>query len=355
MKKILALVLAVAMLSTVAFAATWTDDADANKYVKPDGTWKALGVSAFQNTRKVNDVEGTYTVEADLTASNGKIRGYEFNSDNFAVTVKYKKGADLVKSVAFDNDTNEVKIKMKTNWTLVAPDDAKAANLIIDSLKVKSKRTIKEGSTTLIPSGRTYECPSMEGVEAFVGFNGTKTPVDPDNDFSVTNGKFYSWDEDSNGKQVGTTTLSDGEMTVTGKVYAGDKTYFEIDETYTDDVKAIAKANEDADISCYDVTLEGLSASHSITLNAEKDMKVYKVVDGKLVASGLNWNEDEYAFTGKARSSTTYVVSDIELKGVTTGGSETTNPDTGANDVVGIAAALAVVSLVAAGAVSLKK
>ena len=34
---------------------------------------------------------------------------------------------------------------------------------------------------------------------------------------------------------------------------------------------------------------------------------------------------------------------------------ETKNPDTGANDVVGVAAALAVVSLVAAGAVSLKK
>ena len=43
---------------------------------------------------------------------------------------------------------------------------------------------------------------------------------------------------------------------------------------------------------------------------------------------------------------------DVEI---VAGAEETKNPDTGANDVVGVAAALAVVSLVAAGAVSLKK
>ena len=46
------------------------------------------------------------------------------------------------------------------------------------------------------------------------------------------------------------------------------------------------------------------------------------------------------------------LVSDVEIVAAE---EDTKNPDTGANDVVGVAAALAVVSLVAAGAVSLKK
>ena len=45
------------------------------------------------------------------------------------------------------------------------------------------------------------------------------------------------------------------------------------------------------------------------------------------------------------------------ISGTTTGstGSTTTNPGTGANDVVGVAAALAVVALVSGAAISLKK
>ena len=58
------------------------------------------------------------------------------------------------------------------------------------------------------------------------------------------------------------------------------------------------------------------------------------------------------------KTPTTYVISDVELVAAAADSAadhETKNPDTGANDVVGVAAALAVVSLLAAGAVSLKK
>jgi len=48
----------------------------------------------------------------------------------------------------------------------------------------------------------------------------------------------------------------------------------------------------------------------------------------------------------------TIIVTDVEI---VLADETTKNPDTGANDVVGVAAALAVVSLIAAGAVSLKK
>jgi hypothetical protein len=59
---------------------------------------------------------------------------------------------------------------------------------------------------------------------------------------------------------------------------------------------------------------------------------------------------DAYVFTADAANTILVVDTEIVLAA-----EETKNPDTGANDVVGVAAALAVVSLVAAGAVSLKK
>ncbi|MEG0754532.1 MAG: hypothetical protein RR461_11905, partial [Angelakisella sp.] len=116
-------------------------------------------------------------------------------------------------------------------------------------------------------------------------------------------------------------------------------------------------APDDADIRFYNITTNGFPTANTIQLAAEEDEFVYKIVDGKITASGLKWSADDYAWVGKIRSSVSYVVSDVELKAApaTSGDATTGNPDTGANDVVGVAAALAVVSLVAAGAVSLKK
>ena len=80
------------------------------------------------------------------------------------------------------------------------------------------------------------------------------------------------------------------------------------------------------------------------------------------VKAKLNKDEDAYEWTSSKL--TTYVVSDAKLKAdgtVSGSGDKTeddkteTNPNTGANDVVGLAAGLAVVSLVAGGAVMLKK
>ena len=56
--------------------------------------------------------------------------------------------------------------------------------------------------------------------------------------------------------------------------------------------------------------------------------------------------------TWSTKSPKSYVISDVELVAAA---EDSKNPDTGANDVVGVAAALAVVSLVAGAAVSLKK
>ena len=87
----------------------------------------------------------------------------------------------------------------------------------------------------------------------------------------------------------------------------------------------------------------------------EDDPHFFYAWDGeKLTAIDAKYDADEdvdnYVFSAAVEGA--IVVTDTE---VVLAAEETKNPDTGANDVVGVAAALAVVSLVAAGAVSLKK
>ena len=87
-----------------------------------------------------------------------------------------------------------------------------------------------------------------------------------------------------------------------------------------------------------------------------EDPHYFYAWDGeKFVDLEAKYDDDEdvnnYVFTADAKG--VIIVTDKEI--VAAAEEDTKNPDTGANDVVGVAAALAVVSLVAAGAVSLKK
>lgn len=123
--------------------------------------------------------------------------------------------------------------------------------------------------------------------------------------------------------------------------------FYDYDEDADTD---ILKAYPDAEMSFVNIYTNGFPTAMDLEVYADEDEYVYAVKDGKLVASGLKWDEDAYAYTGKIRSSASYVISDIELDttAVDTDGdgetddNTTDNPDTGANDVVGVATALAV-------------
>ncbi|MBP0962699.1 MAG: LPXTG cell wall anchor domain-containing protein, partial [Oscillospiraceae bacterium] len=119
----------------------------------------------------------------------------------------------------------------------------------------------------------------------------------------------------------------------------------------------------------YFFTFEGApSLKNEATISVEadyfEDAFVYEFDGEKLREVKAKLNEDEDAYEWTSSKLTTYVVSDTKLKadGTVSGSGESTddnktetNPNTGANDVVGLAAGLAVVSLVAGGAVMLKK
>jgi len=80
----------------------------------------------------------------------------------------------------------------------------------------------------------------------------------------------------------------------------------------------------------------------------------YLYNDGKLTKIDATYDDDEdvEAWVWTAIAEGTIIVTDVEI---VLADEETKNPDTGANDVVGVAAALAVVSLVSAAAISIKK
>ena len=124
----------------------------------------------------------------------------------------------------------------------------------------------------------------------------------------------------------------------------------------------------DADISYINfVAKPNLGTKAEIAIQGDYSDKyhLYEYAGGKLTEIDADWNEDDGLFEFKASKLGAYVISDKALvaeadedtadKDKADETTESKNPDTGANDVVGVAVALAAVSLVAAGAVSLKK
>ena len=94
----------------------------------------------------------------------------------------------------------------------------------------------------------------------------------------------------------------------------------------------------------------------SITVDGAKDgYKVYMVkADGSVVDLGATFNANK-VLTATATLTGPVIVTDKAITATAASTGTTTNPGTGANDVVGVAAALAVVALVSGAAISLKK
>ena len=347
MKKVLALVLAVAMMATLAFAV---------EYKEPGSSLK-LGATSFE------DDKGNAVPVSDV----------DFNEDNFVIsTKKITKGASYVDSIAF-NDDDQLVIKFKQDYTLTTSK----VNVTISELAVKAKKTIKDDDTTILKKNDEYTYAAGK-IEIELGWTKSTVAVtDADAEINLTAGDalYVEYDKDetattgsNNGSDI-TVSLGDpasymtteidfeGEAYAEGRVYDGDEVFYGLNMDADTD---ILKAYPDAEMRFFEIEGNGFPTPLSFELYAAEDEYVYAVKDGKLAKSGLKWDEDVYAWTGKVRSAVKYVISDIELDTSAvvdgeTDGEVTENPETGANDVVGVATALAVVSLVAAGAVSLKK
>ena len=159
-------------------------------------------------------------------------------------------------------------------------------------------------------------------------------------------------------------------FTVTLKMATDEKAFMYNSEDMIDEIED-DYGDLDAEIYCYSFggrpTFKN-AAEFSLQADYADQYYVYEWNGSKLTVQDYDWNSIDGVYEWSTKSPKAYVISDVELVAADEDEDDTTsdtdsetadktdeNPDTGAHDVVGVAAALAVVSLVAAGAVSLKK
>ena len=376
MKKVLALVLAVMMLAVVAFAAS-TDVVNPGNIGSANTPNFMPGETIKVTARGVID---TTTNDPNYTGlpyvfDSGYVKGTnllikEINSENYSITsIKYDEGKNLVESVKFNDKNDRVDIKIKQNFdmtkgkTLKMSFDLKGKKVgksdKPDTIHVVISQTIsyglnkdKTGNTGIvILSDDDVQLPSATGL---VDDNNAVIPL-PDGGFAeewVYKVQKASSSDYSYGNMEFTT--ADDEVEIEVRVYEDDELYL-YNETDADDDILKAYADTDADLTF--LNFKGaptFNATATVRIYKEEDTFVYGMKDGKLTNVNAKWDDDEGCFILKTRTLGGYVFSDKKLN-VAAADASTNNPDTGANDVVGIATALAAVALVSAAAVSLKK
>lgn len=336
MKKVLALVLAVMMLATVALAA----DLVPGKKIKLERAADSGIIGAADAASAVCEFE--YGDNTWLAKS--------LNSDNYSITsIKYNEGKSLIDSIKIDDDEEQVVVALKQDY-----ENTKNKEFDIE-FTIKGKGKYKDDND------KNVSVPDVDvRIKGTVGYTLQEVALD-DEDINVDG---YDLANDlikfKKGEYSYATLYQDyegSEVSLEVRVYDGNKLFLNCD---TDPVTSVLKANADSDADMYFYNFEGeptFDATAKLYFNdADEDMYVYQLKDGKLVKAG-SYSEDDGCWVVKARTLGQYVVSTEKLSNAS--GEDTTeevdNPDTGANDVVGIAAALGAVALVSAAAVSLKK
>jgi hypothetical protein len=264
---------------------------------------------------------------SDFSTSTGTAISDEvdFTDEYFVVSSKkFTKGAGLVKSIAFVDDSSKgyiLKISLNQDYTndigRYTASNPTYANLVFSDLAVKAKKTVKDAdSVKIISKGAEYSFGGTGKMYGQVGydFTGNKITI-TDDDYDVTPAydtavamKFVANDD---GTAYTTVNAYYGDIAYTeGRVYDGDKVVYKYNQ---DTTTSILKAYPDAELEFVNMKTSDLPATCYFELYADEDEYVYKLENGKLVRSGLKWDDDVYAWVGKYRTACTYVISDIPL------------------------------------------
>jgi hypothetical protein len=360
MKKVLALVLAVIMVCTMAFALTI--DTGNKLVVNNNGTVATITLDPDKNI----DFTETYYLQvpaeyfgllsavkpagktnADVFTVTGLNGGYDTeNKDNYYVPVKV---ADKALDGVADLTLGVFTIKYDANNYVTFKVNS-ANEFVVDKLIIGSMDKTATAATINEKLNAKYD----------IGYQATKLLADDADDYTVptTDG----WYVNNTSKAV-TVGLENG---VTLTVPA--KTYFTFE--------SITAGNPDATYGLTPKITKGYAVSAGTieykieATNGSNDLYYAVSKAGKVYASGMTFVIEKNAVgteTGYWTLKTTdYLygissgtkalnVSNIPGAATPTTPGSTTNPGTGANDVVGVAAALAVVALVSGAAISLKK
>ena len=398
MKKVLALVLAVIMVCTMAFAVTV---GGANPYETTDPNSNAERMAPV--TPGASLVFTSEELEAD---------GIEKASD-YTVKITFAKGAELVASQGWvENPKGIFKYAVTTKGSTTAVQDD-VADIVISSIVVyktgvknpvlaadyTSKNANKEVtyafySTDAIPAplansdastyfsyakldDTTTVAVGSKFKFAFAWDYGYKhddrtlpanntTAVVTIGDNAVNGGVVYTFKRAAaaNAASSATYVTATAGLVATYNMKAGEKVLFNnigtLPTTGTNASNKLIKNELDNDVTVKG-TLENVVVPYkavTVTFDGAKDgYKMYMVnADGSVTDLNAKF-DDNKVLTATATLTGPVIVTDkaMTATGTTTETGTTTNPGTGANDVVGVAAALAVVALVSGAAISLKK
>ena len=343
MKKVRALVLAVMMLAamgTMAFAAD----------IMPGTTIKIPVAPTTDTTVGANVlIAAADGISADFNVAVSAVTGapdkVEVTAKNYSiVNVKWDSGKEFVESLKINDETGNVELKLKQDYTA--------------AIKTTNPKKLA-GSFTLRQKGASNKAITYSLTPAsnlFVGYRTETLPVPAavgdDAPIATVEKKIYTT-PDIAYSNLTFKTINGDDVNV--RVYAKEK-YFVASNANADNKILIANADSDADISFLNFPAKPTFNSNATIYfySVDEEAFIYENKDGKLVKSAAKWDEDEGCWLLKTRTLGSYVISDKAL--VSAAATETPdNPDTGANDVVGLATALAAVALVSAAAVSLKK
>ena len=354
MKKVLALVLAVIMVCTMAMAVTISGTNN------PGVTGGDYPVVSPGTTLKITFTPDDNDPDTHDDGIHYYLKDGKFVPANNEVKITYAKGGDLVESagwvkVGTGDGVNdyEYQIKLKSNLNKIV--DKSVADIQISKITFKS--TGYDLVTVFAPTKASNYISYAYGYvqnNVILQEDNAATYTFAQNSINVITSLL-----DKSGKEVSSldVVIDDG-MTFTfnkgAKVYAMANAV-EFDED--DDA-----GYNNAEVATYENTLNAAAkVVFEKGTNVDTTYRVYaKGTDGKVKSVVATTTDGVMTFTVPALS-TVIVTTDVLTTTGTVGATTTTetgtttNPGTGANDVVGVAAALAVVALVSGAAISLKK
>ncbi|WP_312644803.1 hypothetical protein [Hydrogenoanaerobacterium sp.] len=344
MKKVLALVLAVVLafgMTTVAFAAVTGNsgtkniaiDANVYTYDKDAKTEKASSAILFGNNMSLAANETYYIPVNDGSDDISKISDLK----NYKVRSSIDTGASYIASKpAFVIKDKQAFITFKTadKFNMEAQDFEMTITIYPDAdFKVDSGNAAAEKSYALAGEIKYSE-------------------VEVSNYKDVDGKPVVKFDDDAKDVELNFNDKATFEVNAEGQ-----KDLF---LRLTDEDEALEDKYPEAalDIRYFDGNNKTFRRSGTLTIAADmvegKDGKmvapfIYTNENGKLVVfKDAKYDEDAEKFVIKTNKLGKYVISDVELKAdaaTDKGDGAETNPDTGANDFVGLAVALAVVSV----------
>ena len=355
MKKVLALVLAVIMVCTMAMAVTVITPADVT--------------AATSELPQVveSDADATYGIEIPSDYYNADLANKVVEASNVTLA---KKGDKLYVVVPTLDKALDGVADFTFTGTLKVTDKNDSTTFYVYSIK-DGKLQQTSGQVKGIPVSATAlktwnDAVTNKFVEKYdIGF--ATTVVDTDAKFEAAFNALSEADDYAaqwyvTGKKA--VTFTDNNVTVTVPANTSFKMYRPTDAVVPAAAGAYAEGFRGLFVEGNGVTMtlkeKGDTGDHFYAI--DKNGKVYDLgakMAVKTNTDGSYYGEWTAKFGGTYRIVNTANVLETvgTVPGVTTSGTTgtTTNPGTGANDVVGVAAALAVVALVSGAAISLKK